>query len=169
MPLASWYTLHFYGSATAAIVDTENPPFVQFPCKKWQNIRYSVLMDSAQIGLIASHVDTLRSATITALMDSAQIGLLGCTVKKWQRVEIRVDVGAVPSAADAAFAVFSTQFYGRSFMEWQKIMVAALSSKSDGFAGGAGTIHFRDPQDTKNVVTATMDTNGNRTSVTLNP
>jgi hypothetical protein len=46
-----------------------------------------------------------------------------------------------------------------------KIMVAALAGK---ISGAAGTeIKIRDLNDTKDRITATVDTNGNRTVVTI--
>ena len=46
-----------------------------------------------------------------------------------------------------------------------RIMLAALAGKADGAA--STTMHFRDPADTKNRITATVDTDGNRTSIIL--
>lgn len=165
--LLPYTTLTYYGAAAVAAVDTENPATTEAPLKKWQ--RVNLFADVSGTGILSSHIYTLRGAAMTSLVTTAQVGVLATVTKKWQRMGCSIDVGAVPSAADAAFAVFSTQFYGRSFLDWQKIMIAVLGSKSDGFTGGAGTVHFRDPADTKNVVTATMDATGNRTSVTLNP
>ena len=164
MPLASWYGLHFYGSSMSAMVDTENPATTEAPLKKWQ--RVNLFADVSSTGILSSHIDTLRMAAMTSLVTTAQVGILATVTKKWQRMGCSIDVGAVPSAADAAFAVFSTQFYGRSFMDWQKIMVAALAGKSS--EPTPGTRHFRDPADTKNVITATV-VGGQRTAVTTNP
>jgi len=47
----------------------------------------------------------------------------------------------------------------------QRLLLAVLAGKSDG-AGGA-TQHFRDTQDTKNRITATLDEDGNRTAIVL--
>ncbi len=44
-----------------------------------------------------------------------------------------------------------------------RLMIAALSGKASG--GGSGTLIFRDTTDVKNRITATVDTNGNRTNV----
>ncbi|MCK5606582.1 hypothetical protein KAR91_32070, partial [Candidatus Pacearchaeota archaeon] len=49
--------------------------------------------------------------------------------------------------------------------EMVRILFAALGGKSDG--GGTTTLHFRDSADAKNRITATVDANGNRTSITL--
>ena len=49
--------------------------------------------------------------------------------------------------------------------EMLRIMFAALAGKSSG--GGTSTITFRDAADTKNRISATVDSNGNRTAITL--
>jgi hypothetical protein len=49
--------------------------------------------------------------------------------------------------------------------QYMTLMAAVLFSKAAG--GGTTSITFRDIQDTKNRVTATVDSNGNRTSLTL--
>ena len=46
-----------------------------------------------------------------------------------------------------------------------RLFLSALAGKSSG--GGTTTINFRDLADTKNRITATVDSNGNRTNVTL--
>jgi len=46
-----------------------------------------------------------------------------------------------------------------------RIFLSALAGKSSG--GGTNTITFRDLADSKNRITATVDSNGNRTAVTL--
>ena len=46
-----------------------------------------------------------------------------------------------------------------------RLFLSALAGKSSG--GGTTTINFRDLADTKNRITATVDSNGNRTAVTL--
>jgi hypothetical protein len=46
-----------------------------------------------------------------------------------------------------------------------RLLLAALAGKSGG--GGTTTVNFRDNADSKNRITATVDSNGNRTAVTL--
>ena len=46
-----------------------------------------------------------------------------------------------------------------------KILLSAMAGKSSG--GGTGTIAFRDNADTKARISATVDSNGNRTGVTI--
>jgi hypothetical protein len=49
--------------------------------------------------------------------------------------------------------------------EMIRLIFSACTCKSDG--GGTATLHFRDSADGKNRITATVDADGNRTSVTL--
>ncbi len=65
--------------------------------------------------------------------------------------------------ADAIWdEVLESTLTGRQFM---RIMLATLAGESTG--GGTGTIAFRDMADAKNRISATVDSNRNRTSVTL--
>ena len=48
-----------------------------------------------------------------------------------------------------------------------KIVAAINVGKSSGFNGGAATVEFRDLADTKNRVTGTIDSEGNRTAVSI--
>lgn len=48
-----------------------------------------------------------------------------------------------------------------------RIMYAAMAGKSDG--GGGTTLHFRDSADSTNRITATVDANGNRTAISVDP
>lgn len=54
-----------------------------------------------------------------------------------------------------------------SLQDILKVMFSVLASKSSG--GGTTSIIFRDTEDSKNRITATVDALGNRTDVTLNP
>jgi hypothetical protein len=48
-----------------------------------------------------------------------------------------------------------------------KVMASALAGKVSG--AGTGTEVFRNISDTQNTITATVDTSGNRTAITLVP
>lgn len=54
---------------------------------------------------------------------------------------------------------------GIGVVQAMRLGVAADAGKTDGMAGT--TVHIRNPADTKNRVTATVDSDGNRTAVTL--
>jgi len=73
-------------------------------------------------------------------------------------------VSGVPAAVlDAPNGVET----GWTLRQWARIVAGVLFGKADG--GGTATMHFRNPADTKNRVTATVDANGNRTAVTTDP
>lgn len=63
--------------------------------------------------------------------------------------------------------IFQSIFEGNMTVEeGLRVFLAALSGSSSG--GGTETIKFKDPSGTVDRITATVDANGNRTSVTLN-
>lgn len=98
-------------------------------------------------------------------------------------------VGSLPSDVDVANAVLDTDvtlhtlpssvglFIGKIFSlddtiegtltlrKIIKLIASALFGKS--FGGGTANVGFRDTQDTKNRISATVDANGNRTNVIL--
>lgn len=77
-------------------------------------------------------------------------------------------VGDIPSSSANAAAVLAAIVEGpETLAELLRLMRAALLGKSDGFP--AGPAHFRDRADTKNRITATVDADGNRTSVSTDP
>lgn len=80
-----------------------------------------------------------------------------------------IATGAIDADALAADAideiwdeVLEGSLTGRQIV---RIMLAALAGKSSG--GGTSTINFRDNADSKNRISATVDSNRNRTAVTL--
>lgn len=78
---------------------------------------------------------------------------------------LSTDVGDVPS--DTVTALFAEIVEnGLSFSDAIKLLMSVLAAKSAG--GGTTTITFRDMADTKNRITATVDSNGNRSAVTIN-
>jgi carbon monoxide dehydrogenase subunit G len=92
-------------------------------------------------------------------------GTLTPTVQNRENVIATLDAGSRPSAFDIAQELLGssadgTMTVGQAF----KIMLAALVGKVSG--AGTSTITFRDVDDTKNRIVATVDGNGNRTSVT---
>jgi len=54
---------------------------------------------------------------------------------------------------------------GYTLLQSVRVMLAALAGKISGAAGT--TITIRNPADTKDVIVATVDANGNRTAVTI--
>lgn len=79
---------------------------------------------------------------------------------------ITVSTGAV-SPGDLAQAVLDAGVEGTlNLAETLRILLAVLAGKTSGFPT---TATFRDTTDSKNRVEATLDANGNRTTVTLDP
>jgi hypothetical protein len=92
-------------------------------------------------------------------------GTLTPTLQNREVVKVTIDAGSRPSAFDIAQELLGssadgTLTVGQAF----KIMLAALAGKVSG--AGTSTIVFRDVNDTKDRITATVDANGNRTAVT---
>lgn len=76
--------------------------------------------------------------------------------------------GTVPTAEQNAAAVWSNLVDGGlTAQEAMKVLVALSAGKTSGFNGGAATVTFRDQADSQNVISAAIDANGNRTSVTI--
>lgn len=78
-------------------------------------------------------------------------------------------IDAATFAADAITAIASAVWAytiesGHSALRVFRLMAAAMLGKTSG--GGTTSVKFRDLNDTKDQITATVDTNGNRTSVT---
>jgi len=73
---------------------------------------------------------------------------------------------APPSAASIASTVMASIIEGAyTLTQWLRLTGAAMIGKADGLSGT--TVHYRDTGDSKNRITATVDTDGNRTAVTL--
>jgi hypothetical protein len=99
---------------------------------------------------------------------SAGIAAAQTDVLARARVTATLSIGSRPSADDIAQAIWNTFPVDGAFSagEVMRIMFAALAGKVSG-AGGT-TITIRDAAtDTQNRIVATVDSNGNRTAVTL--
>ncbi|MFA5058722.1 MAG: hypothetical protein WC485_11455, partial [Opitutaceae bacterium] len=97
------------------------------------------------------------------------VNLSGTTIKT--AADLATAIAALPTAnqnAEALLTYTDGIAAGITPQGAWRVMLAAVSGKSDGFTGFASTVHYRDPADTKNVITADVDAVGNRTSVTLN-
>lgn len=75
-------------------------------------------------------------------------------------------IGASELAADAVDEIFDEQIMGTNTLRMLlRGFAAALVGKADGL--GTTTVHYRNIADTMNVITATVDSDGNRSAVTL--
>jgi hypothetical protein len=76
-----------------------------------------------------------------------------------------VDGLAIPTAADNADAVLAATYEGsETVQDHFRLARAALYGKANGLGGS--TVHFRDAADSKNRLTASVDSDGNRAAVT---
>lgn len=83
-------------------------------------------------------------------------------------VQIEVELDGIDYQTDVGTAVMDLANgveTGVTLRQAQRAQLAAAAGKADGAAGT--TMHFRDQADTKNRITATVDSSGNRTAVTL--
>jgi hypothetical protein len=75
-------------------------------------------------------------------------------------------IAALPNAAAIASAVMASVVEtGLSLVQYCRLSASALFGKASGMGGSTAT--FRDMADTKNRITATVDTSGDRTAIAL--
>lgn len=92
-------------------------------------------------------------------------GLVTATGRTAEVGRVTMDAGARPSAFDIAQEIVSTSADGSvSIGQAFKLFLAALVGKVSG--AGTPTIVFRDVNDTKDRIVASVDADGNRTAVT---
>lgn len=80
-------------------------------------------------------------------------------------ITVTGDLLTTANVADAVWSILVDS--GLTAQEAMKVLVALSAGKTSGFNGGGSTITFRDQADTTDVITATIDANGNRTAVTV--
>lgn len=103
--------------------------------------------ESAQLAVIDSVSTRIPAALSGGKMDS--------TLSSSERDAVAVALLDLAAGVEA----------GLTMRQALRIAVGLLAGKSDGWP--SGTKHYRDTNDTKNRVTATVDADGNRTAVTL--
>jgi hypothetical protein len=160
MPLASWFNLHFYGENSMAAVMVANSSLIaQLEAEA---------RAEADLQALASLIATLQPGRYMAA-DLEAVATLAATMEPQIRMRSRLDVAARPSAEDIAQATLNAFLVenGLSVSDILRVLLAVSAGK---LAGAAGTtVTIRDTADTKNRVTATVDADGNRTAVTLDP
>ncbi len=113
-----------------------------------------VLVDTVTTATTATTVTTVTGLTASNLDTTVSSRLASASYT------------APPSAATIAAAVWATTIEGAyTAIQYMRIALATLGGKLSG--AGTGTEKIRDTGDTKDRVTATVDTSGNRTAVTL--
>ncbi len=135
--------------------------------------RLDLLVDTLIARLTATRAANLdeitaaRMATLTDWIDAGRLDLLldAIKAKSDQLVFASGDVQARLSAVGNDLVHDEVIEGTLTHRQMQRIFLAALANILDGAA--TGTITMRDLLDTKNRITATVDSNGNRLSVTL--
>jgi hypothetical protein len=160
MPLASWFTGQWYGEAAGAGVTAAG-------ASTSAGLLADAALDGASAGAAA-----IVNADATRLVGqggaSAGVAAASTDVLARARLTATLSIGSRPSADDIAQAIWNTFPVDGAFSggEVMRIMFAALAGKVSG-AGGS-TITIRDAAtDTQDRIVATVDSNGNRTAVTL--
>ena len=94
--------------------------------------------------------------------DLTHAGLMGMA-----QLQCIINIGALPTAYDNAQAVMGSLVDGNyTVAQILKIIASVTAGK---VSGGPNVPAFRNLTDATTVVTGTVDSNGNRTGVTLNP
>lgn len=125
---------------------------------------------------ITAYNGTTRIATIDRAWDVVPTTSFTCVVTAMTATRVGVldndsitantiATSAITEIANGIFA--SGNMDGFSLEETLKLCLAALAGKLSGATGAATTIVIRAADDSKDRITADVDTNGNRTTVTL--
>ena len=139
-------------------------------------ITASGTLTADMLGVLILNADLAASGDMTAAMNGLSLLLASVTgssttvgdVTGPMSMEADVNVtGAVLTTANVASAVWGAIAEGAlSYADLQKILLAVAAGKSVGFPT---TPVFRDTTDTVDRVTATLDGDGNRLTVTIDP
>lgn len=118
---------------------------------------------------ILTNYPTSGSAGNTlALAGSGGVDYNALATAVWAYATRTLTSGTPPTEAQIAEAVMTYAVEsGWTTEELLRVFAAVLAGKVSG--AGTGTETFRDINDTKNRVTATVDSNGNRSNITLDP
>lgn len=137
----------------------------------------AVKSDTANIGTAGAGLTAVASAanltTLTNYVDTEVAAILAAVDTEIAAIKAKTDTipaspaatGDIPSAANIATAVWGFVVEGsHTAVQVMRGLLAVMTGKSAG--GGTTTVAFRDASDSKNRVSATVDADGNRTSVT---
>jgi hypothetical protein len=133
-------------------------------CSHMENGYYSCPLSTADTG-------TIGRLTIAVAESGALPVVLEYTVLVAAAYDALTAGTGAGLLADAAASVgtrsLGSAYSNRTYDEVMKLSAAALAGKASGM--GTSTAVFRNLADNADVITATVDANGNRTAVTLNP
>jgi len=111
------------------------------------------------------------AGALTGLKDAATtivgVGALSPSITGTADLECTIDIGSKPSADDVFYALMDNPnaVDGLTLRQALRVMAAALAGKVSG--AGSNAPVFRAVDDSKDRITATTDTNGNRSAVTV--
>lgn len=126
-------------------------------------------------GILISTTNMLGSGTmsyqsardmIAAIIGGGNISLADLQDgKAW--LEANINIGAIPSSTDNAYAILESLIDGPYTLQDVLKIIAAVNAGK--ISGGPDEPIFRNMTDISNVVSGTVDSDGNRTNVVLNP
>jgi copper chaperone CopZ len=120
--------------------------------------------DTEMARITANVATESKQDTIDTVVDAIQAKTDNLPADPADQSEVEAAISALNdiSVADIISGIADGTY---DLQEMLRIMFAALAGKSSG--GGTSTITFRDAADSKNRISATVDSNGNRTAITL--
>lgn len=123
--------------------------------------------DPADASDIAASFSTVNAnlATVAGYIDTEVAAIKAKTDNLPAAPAATGDIPTANQNADALLDRAAGVETGWTFRQAMRIVLAALGGKADGLAGT--TVHYRDQADSKNRITATVDSSGNRSAVTL--
>ena len=114
----------------------------------------AILVDTAEIGVAGAGLTNIDLPNQTMDITGDLSGSVG---------SVTADIGITSAGVDS---IFDEIFEGTlTFRQGLRLFLAVLAGKSAG--GGTSTLTMRDNSDSKNRISASVDANGNRTSMTL--
>lgn len=116
-------------------------------------------LSAAEIATIDGKADAIQAVTDSLVMTGGKLWVLDDEGNPLPHTN------DIPAASDNADAILAATYEGsETVKDHLRLARAALYGKANGLDGT--TVHFRDAADAKNRLTATVDSDGNRTAVT---
>lgn len=129
MPLASWYSLHFYGPAAGASRINDASSSAGGGLVGYARAGSAITAPAS----VQAYLIRLRNSPATILASSS---VIGGPMRGAARMSIQIDVGARPSAEDNAGELLQQEIdNGISFREAMRLMLAAAAGDIED-AGG---------------------------------
>jgi hypothetical protein len=157
MPLASWYSLHFYGEAAAAAVlqaTASAAPTLSARARAGATTSGGAAITLAKPTRLVNRPATLTGvAAVTQALPKARAR---------PTATIRVNTLGQDDVTGAVLEAFVEP--GVTLKQAMRLVLAAQTGK---VSVAGSTVAIRNVNDTKTRITATTDTNGQRTAVTV--